>query len=167
MSPSVPTSPKWYLPLRISNPKVVCVTCVSQVCCRCIKFGYITQTTVAGLVQPWNDGKDVTILREIEGSYMVLNIHGWIVTHSHAVCLCPHNIAALWMAPHTFSLFFSCLCGASTIHHGDSVVTLQLQCDLSHLLQKVSLCTARNRLVPCLATTRTPSSDCGFWMDAS
>jgi len=39
-------------------------------------LGYITQTAVAVLVQPWSDGKDVTILREIEGSYMELNIHG-------------------------------------------------------------------------------------------
>jgi hypothetical protein len=39
-------------------------------------------------------------------------------------------------------------------------VTLQLQCDLTHLLQKVSLCTARNRLVPCLAT----NSYAQFWL---
>jgi len=54
----------------------MCVTGVPQVCCTCIKFGYIVQTTVAGLVQPWTDGKDVTIVREVEGSYMKLNIHG-------------------------------------------------------------------------------------------
>jgi len=35
-----------------------------------------TQTTVAGLVQLWTDGKDVTILREVEGSYVKLNVHG-------------------------------------------------------------------------------------------
>jgi hypothetical protein len=167
MSPSVSASPKWSVRLRLSNPEVVYVNCVPQVCRRCIKFGYITQTAVAGLVQPCADGKDVTILREIEGSYMRLNIHGWIVTQSHAIFVCPHNIAALWTVPRTFSLFLSCLCDASTIRHGDSVVTLWLQCDLSHLLQNVSQCTARNRLVSCLATTLTPSSDCRFWMDGS
>jgi hypothetical protein len=167
MSPFVPASPKWSLLLRSSNPKAVCVTGVPQVCCTCIKVGYITQTTVAGLVQPWTDGKGVILsCVKLKGRIWSL-IYTVEVTKSHAVCLCPRNIAHYGRHLVRFHFSSAVLCNANTIHHGDSVVTLQLQCDLSHLLQKVFTVHKGNGLVPCLAATRTLSSDCAFWMEGS